>query len=198
MDKATNAAKNSPDCTTLNSPASFWPCRQPQAGPRIRLLVPWLVLDTALLLAGREPPRTHRWATTPEAAAEVSPGGRDARRFEDWQSLGLQIRESTVERRRTVEATASQAGNLSRLSSADVSLLALALDLDATLVTDDYTILDVAKRMSITTQTVQQEGVKGTLDWRPRCSGCGRWFDQPPPRNECPVCGSAVRAKPSS
>ncbi len=159
--------------------------------------MPWLVLDTALLLAGLDPPRTHRLATTPEAAAEISPGGRDARRFEDWQSLGLQIRGATAERLQLVEATASAAGNLARLSDADRSLLALALDLDATLVTDDYTMLDIAKRLKIATQTVQQKGVTGTLDWRPRCAGCGRWYEAAPKGDVCEICGSPVRPRPA-
>ncbi|MFO1535393.1 MAG: hypothetical protein ABR586_06995 [Thermoplasmatota archaeon] len=52
----------------------------------------WYILDTSLLLGGKDPPRDGRWATTPEAAAEISPGGRDARRYEDWISVGLQVR----------------------------------------------------------------------------------------------------------
>lgn len=156
----------------------------------------WLVLDTSLLLGGRDPPRTAHWATTPEAAAEVRPGGRDARRFEDWQSIGLEVRTPSPARIADVEEVARAAGNLSRLSAADRSLLALALELKATLVTDDYTMLDVARRLQVRTQTVNQEGVRENLDWRPRCAGCGRWFDAPQKGDECPVCGSPVRAKP--
>lgn len=153
------------------------------------------MLDTSLLLGGKEPPRG-RWATTPEAAAEVSPGGRDARRYEDWLSLGLQVREPSSDARRRTEAVARAAGTLGRLSAADLSLLALASNLAATLVTDDYTMLDVASRLGVRTQTVNQAGIKGALDFRPRCSGCGRWFDAPQKNDECPVCGSPVKAKP--
>lgn len=156
---------------------------------------PWFVLDTSLLLGGKEPPRG-RWATTPEAAAEVSPGGRDARRYEDWLSLGLQVREPAAGARLRVEDAAAAAGTQARLSPADLSLLALASELGATLVTDDYTMLDVANRLGVRTQTVNQAGIAGTLDFRPRCSGCGRWFDAPQKNDECPVCGSPVKAKP--
>ena len=88
-----------------------------------------------------------------------------------------------------------QAGNLGRLSEADRSLLALALDLGATLVSDDYTVLDLALRLGIPTQTVNQDGPTGTLDWQPRCSGCGRTFDAMPKGEECLICGSPVRLK---
>ena len=156
----------------------------------------WYVLDTSLLLGGKDPPRDGSWATTREAAAEVSPGGRDARRYEDWQSLGLQVRGAGPEATAAVDATARAAGTLARLSPADRSLLALALEMRATLVTDDYTVLDVARRIGVATQTVNQVGIAGTLDFRPRCSGCGRWFDAMPKRDECTVCGSPVKPKP--
>ena len=161
----------------------------------------WLVLDTSLLLGGKDPPRAARWATTPEAAAEVSPGGRDARRFEDWLSIGLELREPDASSRSRVEAAAKAAGSLARLSPADRSLLALALELGAapggaTLVTDDYTMLDVASRLGLRTQTVNQDGIRASLDFRPRCTGCGRWFEAAQKADTCPVCGSPVKPRP--
>lgn len=161
----------------------------------------WLVLDTSLLLGGKDPPRGPRWATTPEAAAEVSAGGRDARRFEDWRSIGLELRDADAAARSRVEAAAQAAGSLARLSAADRSLLALALALgrdggEATLVTDDYTMLDVALRLGVKTQTVNQGGIRASLDFRPRCSGCGRWFETAQKADTCPVCGSPVKPRP--
>lgn len=158
--------------------------------------MPWLVLDTSLLLGGKEPPRGSSWATTPEASAEVQPGGRDARRFANWVAAGLEVRDASAASLQQVRQTATKAGNLSRLSQADVSLAALALDLEAVLVSDDYTLLDVAKRLGIPLQTVNTAGIDGTLDFKPRCTGCGRWFDVPQKRDECPVCGSPVKPKP--
>lgn len=156
----------------------------------------WYVLDTSLLLGGKDPPRDGRWATTLEASAEVSPGGRDARRFEDWHSLGLQVRGAGPESFAKVDAAAASAGTTARLSKADRSLLALALELSAILVSDDYTVLDVAKRVGVATRTVNQPGITATLRFRPRCAGCGRWFEAMPKKDECPICGSPVKPKP--
>lgn len=152
------------------------------------------VLDTSLLLGGKEPPRG-AWSTTPEAAAEVSPGGRDARRYEDWLSLGLQVRSARPASVDRVDDVAMQAGNLGRLSEADRSLLALALERKATLVTDDFTMLDLAMRLDVPTQTVNQARPEGTIDWQPRCSGCGKRYDAMPRGEECIICGSPVRLK---
>ncbi len=155
----------------------------------------WYVLDTSLLLGGKEPPRDGRWATTPEAAAEIKPGGRDARRFEDWKSLGLEIRSAGYEAMDRVAEAGMAAGNLGRLSDADQSLLGLALALQGTLLTDDYTIQDVARRLDIRCVGVNQDGITETKSWKPRCSGCGRWFDAPQKGDECPICGSPVKEK---
>lgn len=157
----------------------------------------WLVLDTSLLLGGRDPP-PGRWATTPEAAAEISHGGKDARRFSFWQDAGLQIRSGETVAQQRVDETAMAAGSLGRLSDADRSLLALALHLEGTLVTDDHTMLDVAARLGVQTLSLGTAGITATQDWRPRCTGCGRWFDAPQKRDECPVCGSPVVLKPSA
>lgn len=155
------------------------------------------VLDTSLLLGGQEPPRDGAWWTTPQAAAEVTPGGRDARRYEAWLAVGLQVRDAPAEAAVRVEDAAQQAGSLGRLSPADRSLLALALDAKAVLVTDDHTMLDVALRLGVATRTVNTKGIAATLDFRPRCTGCGRWFEAPQKGDECPVCGSPVKDRPT-
>jgi endoribonuclease Nob1 len=74
--------------------------------------------------------------------------------------------------------------------------VALALDLGAVLVTDDHTMLDVAARLGIATQTIGTAGITATMDWRLRCAGCGRWYDEAPPHDECIVCGHSVRPRP--
>lgn len=154
------------------------------------------VLDTSLLLAGRDPPRDGDWVTTNEAAHEVSPGGRDARRFQEWQDLGLELRSPMPDSEDRVDEVAMQAGNLGRLSVADRSLLALALEVRGVLITDDHTMLDVAERLGLESMTVNADGIDATVDWKPRCSGCGKWFDAMPKGDECLICGSPVKSKP--
>lgn len=154
------------------------------------------ILDTSLLLGGKEPPRDGDWYTTNEAAHEVSPGGKDARRFEQWKDLGMELRSPLPDSEDRVDEVAMRAGNLGRLSVADRSLLALALELGGTLVTDDHTMLDVADRLGLEVRTINSEGIQETVDWKPRCTGCGKWFEQMPKRDECIICGSPVKAKP--
>lgn len=158
--------------------------------------MPEYVLDTSLLLGGKDPPTDGKWSTTPEAASEIRPGGKDARRLDGWFTRGLVVRSADAESEDRVRDAAMLAGNLGRLSAADVSLLALSLQTKAVLVTDDHTMLDIALRLGIGTRTVNTTGVASTLDFKPRCSGCGRWFEAMPKRDECIVCGSPVALKP--
>jgi rRNA maturation endonuclease Nob1 len=135
--------------------------------------------------------------TVPEVAAEVSPGGAGHRRLEQMLAAGLEVRASTNESLARVETVAKDAGNWGRLSAADVSILALALDLpDGTLVSDDYTVLDIAKRLKVTSQTIRTSGVTATKDWTARCVGCMRSYDEEHAGKPCPICGAEIRLKP--
>ncbi len=171
--------------------------RQFKEEMRAGVAVQTYVLDTSLLLGGKEPP-PGRWLTTPEARAEISPGGKDARRLEFWLAKGLEVRSAPHNAFDLVDEAGMGAGNLGRLSDADRSLLALAVDQGAALVTDDHTMLDLGKRLGVQCLSVNSSGIQGTKDFRPRCSGCGRWFDAMPKGDECIVCGSPVKLKPSS
>jgi UPF0271 protein len=90
--------------------------------------------------------------------------------------------------RRTREASAA-AGEV--LSVADIDVLALALQLDAAVVTDDYALQNVARKMGVPVVPLRQRGTPG-IRWRYRCTGCGRYSKGP---GECPVCGSPVKRR---
>jgi len=62
---------------------------------------------------------------------------------------------------------------------------------------DDYSIQNVATRLGVPYERVLERGIVEVVRWRYRCTGCGRFFDEP--IKECPVCGSRVkttRARP--
>jgi UPF0271 protein len=75
-----------------------------------------------------------------------------------------------------VTEKAKSTGDYLRLSQADIDLLAKALEVSGTLVTDDYSIQNVAARLGIETQQIQQARIKRVLKWRRRCVGCGRLY----------------------
>ncbi|NTW16943.1 MAG: nucleotide-binding protein, partial [Syntrophaceae bacterium] len=77
------------------------------------------------------------------------------------------------------------------ISETDCDLLALALDLNAVLYTDDFAIQNVAGVLGVRTIPINQRKAK-RIHWKYRCSGCGRYFDHD---GECLICGSIIKRK---
>jgi len=100
------------------------------------------------------------------------------------------------------EAAASS-GDLPRLSDVDVDVLALAIALDATLVTDDYRLQNTMQALQRPTKSVGTTGAKQVWRWELRCTGCRA--TSPVPANvdrskkgsvaDCDVCGSPMNIK---
>jgi len=87
-----------------------------------------------------------------------------------------------------VRRACSRTGNV--LSRADTKLLALALDLSAVLLTDDYSLQNVAAILGVETRPVVTGRIEEVREWGAFCSACGRSFS--PNRRVCPVCGSPL------
>jgi len=96
----------------------------------------------------------------------------------------------TVER---IERAARETGDLETLSRTDVRLVAAAFELDSRLVTDDYAMQNVADRLNVAVEVIDQEGIDEQRSWQFQCQGCGREFDEH--HDRCPVCGSDLSRK---
>ena len=91
-----------------------------------------------------------------------------------------------------VRGAAEGSGDLGRLSTTDVELLALAWELGARLLTDDYSMQNTARIIGVSCVTVGAQGIKKVWRWRYRCLGCGRSEERD--MGECPVCGSRMKS----
>ena len=98
---------------------------------------------------------------------------------------------------------AALSGDLPRLSDVDVDVLALAIALDATLVTDDYRLQNTMQALQRPTKSVGTTGAKQVWRWELRCTGCRA--TSPVPANvdrskkgsvaDCDVCGPPMNVK---
>ena len=114
-------------------------------------------------------------------------------RFDALEGSGMRVHipdPGTVER---VERAARETGDAETLSRTDVRLLAAAFELDATLVTDDYAMQNVAEKLYVGVEVVAREGIDERRDWKFQCQGCGRTFDDH--RDRCAICGSDLERK---
>ena len=91
----------------------------------------------------------------------------------------------------TIDA-AKKSGDFSNLSDEDISTLALSLQLNADLVTDDFAVSNVAKSINIKVIPVMTNGIKNVVIWKYYCPGCKTDFSK---LTECPRCGNKLKRK---
>jgi endoribonuclease Nob1 len=130
-------------------------------------------------------------ATVPEVGMELE--GEHSYRYDALEGAGMYIHvpeEAVVGR---VERAARESGDAGELSETDIKLVAAAFELDATLVTDDYAMQNVADRLDVRVEFIAQEGITEAREWEFQCQGCGRTFDER--KDRCPICGSGLARK---
>ena len=93
----------------------------------------------------------------------------------------------------TVNNAAKKSGDFPNLSQEDVSIIALSLQLNAELITDDFAVSNVAKNLSIKVIPVLTSGIKNVIIWKYYCPGCKTDFSKV---TECPRCGNRLKRKP--
>ena len=93
-----------------------------------------------------------------------------------------------------VNNAAKKSGDFPNLSEEDVSTIALSLQLQAELVTDDFAVSNVAKNLNIKVIPVMTNGIKNIITWVYYCPGCKTNFSN---TIECPNCGNTLKRKPS-
>jgi len=93
----------------------------------------------------------------------------------------------------TVNDAAKKSGDFPNLSQEDVSIIALSLQLNAELITDDFAVSNVAKNLSIKVIPIMTSGIKKVVTWIYYCPGCKTDFSE---TRNCPNCGNRLKRKP--
>jgi UPF0271 protein len=149
------------------------------------------VVDSSAIFSGKGISSSNELFTTPGVISEIRPGGKVRRQFEYLLAAGLSVQSPSSKSIELINQTAERTGDIGRLSSADIEVLALAKDLGAVILTDDYSIQNVAAETGVKYRAVAQEGISQKWTWTYRCTGCGIHFRKA--EKECPVCGSPIR-----
>ncbi len=156
--------------------------------------MPVYVLDTSALLSGREFPGGALY-TTSSVLDEMRPGGRMRRKLDFYLETKIKVREAAPQAIAKVMECAARTGDEARISETDAQVLALALDIggEAVILTDDYSIQNLAKTLGVKYASMQMKGIKSVFRWEYVCSGCRRKYENPV--ETCPECGSKVGTK---
>ena len=162
-----------------------------------------IVLDTSAFLAGFDPFSSGaEQVTVPKVEEEILRNSMIKMRFETAVESGkVKVKTPTQEFSNSAKTSASKVGDSFKLSETDMQLFALALELQAEgytpqIVTDDYSIQNVATQMRIGFLALATFGIKRLLEWIRYCPACHREYPANCKTNECQICGTELKRKP--
>lgn len=100
-----------------------------------------------------------------------------------------------------VKESSKAVGDLLYLSEADLHVLALALELknagySPSIVTDDYSIQNVANQIGVSFASLMTFGIRFRLYWIVYCPACHRKYPADYKMKKCKICGTTLKRKP--
>jgi len=104
----------------------------------------------------------------------------------------LEIITPETEYTQKVIPKAKDTGDFQNLSTGDISVIALCLQLNAELVTDDFAVSNLAKHLNLNVIPVMTKGITHMANWVHFCSGCQKTFSK---ISKCPLCGNKLSRK---
>ena len=147
-----------------------------------------IVLDSSALFSMED---------LPEGDCVCPPGVIDElrkykdRRLDLWGDM-LRVSDCSPASVEKVKEEARKSGDLGRLSPVDLTVIALGLDLNGVVYSDDYSIENVCARLGLDYRSVGTGGIKKVEKWNYQCIGCKKWYKEK--MDECPICGSPMKA----
>lgn len=150
------------------------------------------VLDTSVLYNGKDLPAGFECVITPGVVRELN-REEMGDRLELLLATRIRISSPSERSMQRVAKEAEKTGDSRRLSETDKELLSLSLDLGYELITDDYSIQNLAKVLGIPCRGMDQKGIAEVFEWQAKCKGCGKVF--PADVRVCDVCGTETKTR---
>lgn len=104
----------------------------------------------------------------------------------------LKIREPSEESTKTATLAAKKTGDFPQLSKQDMSIIALCIETEGEIITDDFAISNVAKNLELKISPIMTKGIKDVGKWIHYCPGCRTNHAN---GTECPACGTPLKRK---
>jgi UPF0271 protein len=162
-----------------------------------------IVLDTSAFIAGFEPLSVQNAQySVPKVRKELVAYSLARTRFTTAVEKGkLIVRAPRPEYAKRIRASSKAVGDLLFLSEADRQVLALALELKSEghrpqVVTDDYSIQNVANQLDIEFTSLMTYGIRYRFRWTLYCPACYRRYPADYRAKHCEVCGTKLKRKP--
>lgn len=156
------------------------------------------ILDTSAVLSGKQLSfEDAQLITTTNIEEEIKPGGRDYKNYLYLKEKCLIFRKPSDDSLGKIMEISKKTGDIDRLSIFDREILAIAFDenkqkdAEVVILTDDYSIQNLATILKIKFISINQDGITKKFKWTNRCRGCGKKFKDN--IRICPICGSYTK-----
>ncbi len=104
----------------------------------------------------------------------------------------LKIRDSDKESTEAAIKAAKDTGDFPQLSKQDISIIALCIEMNGEIISDDFAISNVAKNLRLKISPIMTQGIKDVGKWIHYCPGCRTNHTN---GKECPACGTPLKRK---
>ena len=104
----------------------------------------------------------------------------------------LKIREPGQKSINAAVQAAKNTGDYPQLSKQDMSIIALCIETQGEIITDDFAISNVAKNIGLKISPIMTKGIKDVGKWIHYCPGCRT---NHPNGVECPICATPLKRK---
>ena len=151
------------------------------------------ILDASAFYAGIPFAYSEKSFTTPDVYEEIKHIKKDHKAVEVLlETKRLEIMTPNAEHVKKVLVESKHTGDFQNLSTGDISVIALGLQLGAELITDDFAVSNLAKHLNLKVVPIMTEGITQMVDWIYFCSGCEKTFSS---ISKCPLCGNRLSRK---
>ncbi|MFQ6086512.1 MAG: NOB1 family endonuclease [Candidatus Bathyarchaeia archaeon] len=162
-----------------------------------------MVLDTSAFIAGFDPfSIVDDVYSVGAVEVELASGSLPWVRFKTAvENRKLKLRAPKAEFLDRVKESSRDVGDMLFLSDVDLQVLALALELKSAgneplIVTDDYSIQNVADQLGLEFAPLMTFGIRFRLHWIRYCPACRRKYPPDYKHRKCEVCGTELKRKP--
>ena len=161
------------------------------------------MLDTSACIAGYDPLSvSDAQFTVPTVLEELIVNSLPWVRLNAAVDSGkLKVRTPEEDSVGVVKESSKALGDVLYLSKADLCVLALALELKdeghlPSIVTDDYSIQNVANHLSLGFSSLMTYGIRYRLHWMLYCPACHHKYPADYKLRNCKICGTILKRKP--
>jgi UPF0271 protein len=98
-------------------------------------------------------------------------------------------KETSLKHIRTI---AKETGDLEKLSKTDTKILALAKEKGITIISDDYSVQNVAEKLGVKYVSIFNKKITKRVQWGRYCDNCKKFYED---RDTCPKCGNVLIRK---